>query len=105
MTRYSKPKSIQLLLKSTPFSKNLKTKQNHSLLQQHIASLVPENLCQNYRIHAPKDGILRIDVANAMERYAFLAQQSSLLPCAQRLYPQVSKILFYIDPKLMPSRP
>lgn len=100
MFRHSKPRNIQQLLAQSPLSQTLKKHQHTELLAPLIQQLLPANLCQHYRVGNITENILRIDVANAMTRYALLAQEKPLLALIQKSYPMVSKIQIFIDPKL-----
>lgn len=98
--RYSKPRNIQQLLTLSPFFQRLKSQQHTQLLAPLICQFFPSHLCPHFRIGEISQHILRIDVANAMARYALLKQEQYLLTQLQKSYPNVKKIQFFIDPQL-----
>ena len=97
--RYQKPINIQTLLQDSPLAKMMQKGVRLNELNQQMKAFFPAEFARLYRIANIEQQSLRIEVANAMVRQSFLFRQQALLGVIQQHLPEITELIFYINPE------
>ena len=98
--RSYKTLNINQVIEKSSFANLMEKGLQLSTLNERLASIFPAPLRHFYRVADLQNGLLKIEVSNAMVRQNLLFQQAQLLAKIQQIEPAVTKLNFYLNPNM-----
>ena len=98
--RSYKTLNINQVIEKSSFGNLMEKGLQLSTLNERLASIFPAPLRNFYRVADLQNGLLKIEVSNAMVRQNLLFQQAQLLAKIQQIEPAVTKLNFYLNPNM-----
>ncbi|MDO4626966.1 MAG: DciA family protein [Pasteurellaceae bacterium] len=98
--RYKKIVNIKDVLQKSSLGKIMQRGLFLNDLNQQIQTIFPNQFNGLYKIVNLEQNELRIDVANGTVRQGFLLRQNELLALVQTHFPDISRLVFRVNPEL-----
>lgn len=96
----SKIRNINQVIEDSSFSKLMQKGLMINDLNTQLQRIFPVQFQGLYRVANVENGILSIEVMNAVVRQGVMFYQGQLLAVAQSIMPEIKELIFYVNPTL-----